>query len=363
MKSVLLLCGVAVFYKDPVDAAGTEMSETDEFDDETLKNLMTEMSWITRSSGIPHDADINGEWSRALLSLSAENPEVNRDPQDLISVDTPEPPVAEARRKVSEEVKLSARQWEILIEVGGLNFDFRKSFELINEKFIAKNYSPLTEREGKKLWGKVQRWLGKKTCIVTTDHEDIMREILLKSPAQRDRIELFKEARNEFSKAGLHALPLGMFSHHLCTLRYEMNSAGTLMREKKSQIYTNRHKEIIKELVEAYPGRSVRDIFELASEKFAQERIEPLHFKTFMPRFTEIRAALKISEPSLPPKIGQKASDFLSQIYHDNPNLTPVVAWKSLSESGKFTPELLPSRESVKNWLKYRKRIASVSKT
>jgi hypothetical protein len=70
----------------------------------------------------------------------------------------------------------------------------------------------------------------------------------------------------------------------------------------------------------------VRDLFERASEKFTQESIDHMHLKTFTARFTEVRPALNLSDPSSTVKIGQEASDFLSQVFHDNPKLTPVVA-------------------------------------
>lgn len=210
--------------------------------------------------------------------------------------------------------------------------------------------------------------------MFTPQHMGLLEELVMEHP-HCSSDTLFPVLNQRFKNIGLRPMTEGLFklrvrhirrlnklpsgSSHLCTLQEEPKSKKNV---NVFRSYTGKHKEIIKELVKAHPSESGRKIFELASKKFAEERIDQLKFEAFSPRFTIIRAALRLKDSSITPKIGREASNFLSKVYHDNSKLTPVVAWKTLRDSGKVTPALLPSKKSVKYWLKYRQKIAGVSK-
>lgn len=210
--------------------------------------------------------------------------------------------------------------------------------------------------------------------MFTPQHMGLLEELIMEHP-HCSRVTLFAVLNERYKNIGLRPMTEGLFKlrvrhicrlhkspsgySHLCSLQDEIKS------KKKVNVfrsYTGKHKEIIKELVQTHPRKSGRRIFELASKKFAEEQIDQLNFEAFSRRFTIIRAALKLRDSSVTPKIGQEASNFLSKVYLDNSKLTPVVAWKTLRDSGKVTPALLPSKKSVMYWLKYRQRIAGVSK-
>lgn len=197
--------------------------------------------------------------------------------------------------------------------------------------------------------------------LYTRRHFEMLEECIRAHP-NRCRERLFDEVTERFSEIGFRPITEGLFRLRYAQIQKERKKM-TNVRNDRPPKYTERHREILKQIIQAHPSESGRRIFELASATFHAERLHHLHFKSFGSRFTEIRAALELSSNrSVLPKIGLEASKFLSPVHRDNPNITPSLAWGALAESGKFTSQNLPSKKSVTNWLKYRQRIARASK-
>lgn len=262
--------------------------------------------------------------------------------------------------KIVKKLLLSCGKWRTQ----------RDLFSLARDEFERAQLLPsLTLEQFKEQVSKIMMHLkpgidncGKLRAHLYTRRHFEMLENCIRAHPNRCRERLFDEVNGRFKEIGFRPITEGLFRLRYAQIRKERKKM-TNARNGRPPLYTERHREILKEIIQAHPIESGRRVFELASAKFHAERLRHLHFKSFGSRFTEIRAALKkSSHRSVLPKIGPEASKFLSPVYQDNPKITPSLAWKALSESGEFTPQNLPSKKSVTNWLKYRQRIARASK-